>query len=310
MRLGALLMPTDSWPATVERVRHLEQLGYDHLWVYDHLSWRRYHDRPWHGIYPWLAGVAAATDRIRVGTMVANPNIRHPLTLAKDAMTIDHISNGRFTLGIGAGGTGRDATILGQTPLTPPDRVARLDDFVDVLDRLLRDDLTHYDGKWFEINDARVLPGCIQRPRIPIAIAAVGPRNLRLAAERGDSWITYGSPADTSETGTERVVREQVARLEDACAMLDRDPASLDRIYLIGNTAARPLRSVDAFVDFVGRYSAMGFTDIVFHHPRSDDPIWNEPDQIVDAIAAEFNRKPVGKQRHSRRSAPTSPGSQ
>jgi len=102
MRLGVLLMPTDPWGDTVVRVREIEAMGYHHLWVLRPPSWQRYRDRPWYGIYPWLAGVATASTRIRLGTMVANPNIRHPLLLAKDAMTIDHVSHGRFTLGIGA----------------------------------------------------------------------------------------------------------------------------------------------------------------------------------------------------------------
>src|SRR5687767_3593981 len=106
------MLPTDPWPDTVARARHLDELGFDHLWTYDHLSWRRYRDRPWHATMPWLTGVAAATARIRVGTLVSSPNIRHPVMLAKDAMTIDHISNGRLTIGIGAGGPGFDATVF------------------------------------------------------------------------------------------------------------------------------------------------------------------------------------------------------
>jgi hypothetical protein len=78
-----------------------------------------------------------------------------------------------------------------------------------------------------------------------------------------------------------------VERLEAACVAIGRDPSTIRRIYLIGNTADRPLASVEAFDDFVGRYSELGFTDLVFHHPRPDDPVWNEPESIVEAIASE-----------------------
>jgi alkanesulfonate monooxygenase SsuD/methylene tetrahydromethanopterin reductase-like flavin-dependent oxidoreductase (luciferase family) len=288
MRIGALLLPTDSWPETVIRARHIEALGYDHLWVYDHLAWRRYHERPWHGIYPWIAGVAGATDRIRLGTMVANPNIRHPLTLAKDVMTIDHISSGRLTFGIGAGGTGVDARILGQQPLTPGQRADRLIEFVDLFDGLLRGETTDWAGDYYSVVDARVVPGCIQKPRVPIAVAATGPRLLRYAAERADAWITYGHPRDLTPEGTVKIVAEQLERLDQACADIGRHPDSIDRIYLIGNTDARPLRSVEAFGEFMEQYAGLGFTDLVFHHPRSDDPVWDEPDSIVDEIAAQF----------------------
>ena len=285
-----LLLPTDPWPETVEHVRRLEAWGYDHLWVYDHLSWRRYHDRPWHATYPWLSGLATLTERIRLGTMVANPNIRHPLVLSKDAMTIDHLSGGRFTLGIGAGGTGFDADVLGQAPLTPGQRADRLVEFTHVVDGLLRGELTDHTGDWYRIRDARMGPGCVQRPRLPIAIAAGGDRTLRLVADLADAWITYGdtSTGDRSERGTEAVVRRQLDIVTARCLDRGRDPSTIDRIYLIGNTDARPLRSVDAFVDFAGRYRNLGFTDLVFHHPRPDDPVWNERAEIVEAIASGF----------------------
>jgi alkanesulfonate monooxygenase SsuD/methylene tetrahydromethanopterin reductase-like flavin-dependent oxidoreductase (luciferase family) len=287
MRFGAVMLPTDPWPAAVARARRLEQLGYDHLWVYDHVVWRHYRDRPWHATYAWLAGVAASTDRIRLGTMVANPNLRHPLLLAKDAMTIDHISGGRFTLGLGAGGTGFDATVLGQEPLTRAQRTARLQELATVLDGLLRDEVTDAEGEWYTVRGARVLPGCVQQPRVPIAIAATGPRGLALTARLAEGWITWGDPADAGSSGrlTEDAVRRQLEVLEAQCEAVGRDPATVDRVFLVGNSADRPLRSVEEFLDFAGRYEALGFTDLVFHDPRPDDPVWNEDLAVVDAIA-------------------------
>ena len=283
-------MPTDPWDATVRAAQHVEALGFDHLWVYDHLSWRHYRDQPWHATYPWLAGVAAATERIRLGTMVSNLNVRHPVTLAKDAMTLDHISGGRMTLGLGAAGPGFDADVLGQPPLSPGDRVDRLAEAAELLDGLLRLDVRDHHGRFFEVRGARLLPGCVQQPRVPLAIAAGGPRSLRVAAAHGDAWITIGDTltGESSSEGTRRVVTEQIDRLEQECAALGRDPAGIDRILLSGHTEDRPLASVTAFTDFVGRYAELGFTDIVIHHPRPDDPVWNEPVEIVAEIAAAF----------------------
>jgi hypothetical protein len=82
-------------------------------------------------------------------------------------------------------------------------------------------------------------------------------------------------------------VRARVGQLEDACAAIGRDPEGIQRIYLVGDTGERPLAGVGAFTDFVGRYADLGFTDLVFHHPRPDDPVWNEPEQIVEDIATE-----------------------
>lgn len=282
-----LLLPTDPWPRSVARARHLEALGYAHLWTYDHLSWRRYRDEPWHAAIPWLTGLAGVTSRVRLGTMVTSPTFRHPVLLAKEALTLDHVSDGRLTLGVGAGGTGFDATVLGDPVLSPRQRADRLTEFVDVLDGLLRSQVYSHRGEHYTVDDARMVPGCVQRPRLPIALAAAGPRTLSLTARHADAWITFGEPdaADQSPAAIEAAVRRQAAILDDRCAALGRDPAALDRIYLVGNTAERPLASVAAFEDFVGRYEALGFTDVVFHDPRPGDPVWTEDPEIADAIA-------------------------
>ena len=287
MRLGVLLLPTDPWPRSVARARHLEALGYAHLWTYDHLSWRRYRDEPWHAAIPWLTGLAGVTSRVRLGTMVTSPTFRHPVTLAKEAMTLDHVSDGRLTLGVGAGGTGFDATVLGGPVLGPRQRADRLTEFVDVLDGLLRSPVYSHRGEHYTVDDARMVPGCVQHPRLPLAVAAAGPRTLALTARHGDAWITFGEPdaADQSPAAIEAAVRRQAAILDERCAALGRDPATLDRIYLVGNTAERPLASIAAFEDFVGRYEALGFTDVVFHDPRPGDPVWTEDPEIADAIA-------------------------
>ena len=289
MRVGVLLLPIDPWPQTVATVRRLDALGYDHLWTYDHLSWRRYREHDWHATIPWLTGVAAATQGIRLGTMVTSPTFRHPVALAKDAMTLDHVSNGRLVLGIGAGGLGFDATVFGRASLSERARADRLVEFVEVVDRLLREPRVSHRGSHYVVNDARMLPGCLQRPRMPLAIAAGGPRTLALTARCADAWITYGdtSYADMTVAGTEAIVAAQGERLATACAAIGRDPTELDRIYLIGNTEARPLASADTFADFAERYRALGFTDLVFHHPVPGDPVWDEPDAIVEEIATE-----------------------
>jgi alkanesulfonate monooxygenase SsuD/methylene tetrahydromethanopterin reductase-like flavin-dependent oxidoreductase (luciferase family) len=289
VRVGVLMLPTDPWPASVERARQLETLGYDHIWTYDHLSWRRYRDRSWHAALPWLTGLAGVTSTIRLGTMVTSPSFRHPVTLAKEAMTLDHVSAGRFTLGIGAGGTGYDTTVLGDETPTPAHRASRLAEFVEVLDQLLRQPATSYRGSYYTVDDARMIPGCVQKPRLPLALAAGGAKTLALVASYADAWITYGDPLyrDTSADGTERIVRKQAEQLAAACASIGRDPAEIERVYLIGNTDERPLASVEAFTDFVGRYGALGFTDVVFHHPRRDDPVWSDDPAIVETIATE-----------------------
>lgn len=286
MRIGVLLMPTDPWPETRSRVTQLEEWGYDHVWVYDHLSWRRYRGRPWFSAMPWLTAVAEATDSIRIGTMVANPNIQHPLNLAQDAITLDHISSGRLTLGVGAGGTGFDATVLGAEPLSPGQRVARLGEFLDVVRGALDGTIGTYTGDYFVVSDAVLEPSSYQQPRLPVVVAAGSPRTIDLASRFGDGWVTWGdaSRGDLSVEGTLAAAASQITMLRDRCAEVGNSFDDMMRMFLIGNTEDRPLASVTSFASFARAYADLGFTDLVFHHPRPDDPVWTDDPAIVQAI--------------------------
>jgi alkanesulfonate monooxygenase SsuD/methylene tetrahydromethanopterin reductase-like flavin-dependent oxidoreductase (luciferase family) len=289
MRVGVVLLPTDPWPEARARVELIEALGFDHLWTYDHLSWRHYRERPWFASVPWLAAAAAATSRIRIGPLVSSPNFRHPVNLAKETMTLDHISRGRVILGVGAGGPGFDSTVLGGELLPPRELAARLEEFVAVVDRLLREPAVTHRGAWYTVEEARMIPGCVQQPRVPIALAAGGPRTFALAAHYADTWITHAGTVGTPDTPTalDAALRSQVDTMTRACDAAGRDPATIDRLYMGGWEQERPLRSVDAFREFVDRLAALGFTDVVVHDPRADDPARDDPPEILEAVAHE-----------------------
>lgn len=288
MRFGVIVLPVDPVANSIERVQALERLGYSHMWVYDHLSWRRYRGGPWHATHPWLTAMAMSTSSIGLGTMVSNLNLRHPATLAKDAMTIDHISRGRVTVGIGAGGLGFDASVLGAAPLTPRQRVDRMAEFLDALDRLGREKGGSHDGDWYVVDDVELLPGSVREPRVRIAIAAGGRRTTRLAAQYAETWITYGIPSvgEVRPDDVEPAVVEQLRWFEDDCDAAGRDPASVDRLLMVPNHHERPMSSIERFVDFVGRYEAHGFTDVVVHDPRPGDPVFDDDPEIIAEIAA------------------------
>jgi alkanesulfonate monooxygenase SsuD/methylene tetrahydromethanopterin reductase-like flavin-dependent oxidoreductase (luciferase family) len=279
LRLSTVILPYRRWhEGSREAWQRAEELGFHAGYSYDHLSWRSFRDGPWFGAVPTLTAAAGVTTRMRIGTLVTSPNFRHPVTLAKELISLDDISGGRVTLGIGAGGSGFDATVLGQEPWTPRERADRLAEFVTLLDRLLTEDGTEgvsYEGDHYSAHEARNIPGCVQRPRLPFAVAATGPRGMRLAARFGQAWVTTGDPK-LYETGTPeqslRALRDQVGRLADACADHGRDLGGLDRILLTGFTPdrGRPLESLDAFVDFAGRHRELGFTEIVVHWPVPD----------------------------------------
>ncbi|WP_172382896.1 LLM class flavin-dependent oxidoreductase [Streptomyces sp. MNP-20] len=274
LRLSTVILPVTRWhEGGRERWQRAEELGFHTAYTYDHLSWRTFRDGPWFGAVPTLTAAAAATERIRLGTLVTSPNFRHPVTLAKELITLDDVSNGRITLGIGAGGNGFDATALrraDEEPWTPRERADHFGEFLPLLDRLLTEDAVTYEGEHYAAHEARNIPGCVQRPRLPFAVAATGPRGLRLAARYGQAWVTTGDPkifaTGTPEESLE-AIRGQVDRLGAACEQTGRDPGELDKILLTGFTPDRPLESFDAFVEFAGKHAALGFDEIVLHWP-------------------------------------------
>ncbi|MEU8794401.1 LLM class flavin-dependent oxidoreductase [Streptomyces sp. NPDC048643] len=292
LRLSTVILPHVRWHeggrSTWQRA---EQLGFHTAFTYDHLSWRTFREGPWFGALPTLTAAAGVTERLRLGTLVTSPNFRHPVPLAKELISLDDISNGRITLGIGAGGSGFDATALGQDPWTPRERADRFGEFVPLLDRLLTEDSVSYSGNFYSAHEAYDIPGCVQRPRLPFAVAATGPRGLKLAARYGQAWVTTGDPK-LYETGTPdqsvQAIRGQVERLADACAGIGRDVAELDKVLLTGFTPdrSRPLESVDAFVDFAGRHAELGFTDLVIHWPIPDSDFAADQ-KIFERIAME-----------------------
>ncbi|MFI9720921.1 LLM class flavin-dependent oxidoreductase [Streptomyces sp. NPDC052396] len=290
LRLSTVILPVRRWHEGGEAEwRRAEELGFHAAYTYDHLSWRSFRDGPWFGAMPTLTAAACATSRIRLGTMVTSPNFRHPVTLAKDLISLDDASGGRITLGIGAGGNGFDATALGQEPWTPRERANRFAEFVPLLDRLLSEPAVSHQGEFYSAEEARNIPGCVQRPRIPFAVAATGPRGMRLAARHGQAWVTTGDPK-LFETGTPEqslaALRGQVERIDEKCAEIGRDPQELEKILLTGFTPDRPLDSFDAFVDFAGRHAELGFTEIVIHSPIPDSDFAADP-EVFERIATE-----------------------
>ena len=220
MRLSTVILPIYPWDEGRAVWRRAEELGFHTAYTYDHLTWQSFRDRPWFAALPTLAAAAAVTSRLRIGTLVASPNFRHPVTLAKELLSLDHISEGRLTAGIGAGGTGFDATALGQPAWTPRQRADRLDEFVRLLDRLLSHSSTTATGVHYSAVEARTIPACVQQPRVPFLVAATGARGLRLAAEFGRGWVTYGDPngpVNGPGAGAPAIVSAQMARLEAAC---------------------------------------------------------------------------------------------
>ncbi len=293
MRLSTVILPDRRWSeGGRESWQRAEELGFHTAYTYDHLSWRTFRDGPWFGAIPTLTAAAGATSRLRLGTLVTSPNFRHPVTLAKELISLDDISGGRVTLGIGAGGSGFDATALlgsGQEPWTPRERADRFAEFVPLLDRLLTEDVVTHEGAHYSAQEVRNIPGCVQRPRLPFAVAATGPRGMRLAARYGQAWVTTGDPK-LAESGTSEQSRAaiagQIERLGTLCAEAGRDVAELPKVLLTGFAPDRPLDSFDAFVEFAGAHAELGIDEIVLHWPIADS-IFEADVAVFEKIATE-----------------------
>ncbi|MFD3719424.1 LLM class flavin-dependent oxidoreductase [Streptomyces sp. NPDC058674] len=292
LRLSTVILPVRRWhEGGRDQWERAERLGFHTAYTYDHLSWRTFRDGPWFGAVPTLTAAAAVTERLRLGTLVTSPNFRHPVTLAKDLMSLDDVSGGRVTLGIGAGGNGFDATALGQDPWTPRERADRFAEFVPLLDRLLTEEAVTHEGAFYSAVEARNIPGCVQRPRLPFAVAATGPRGLKLAARHGQAWVTTGDPKLFDEGTAEQsldALRGQVGALGKALAEIGRETGSVEKILLTGFTPDRNtmLESVDAFVDFAGRHRELGFTELVVHAPIPDSDFAAD-EAVFERIATE-----------------------
>lgn len=285
INLHVVLWPIHDWPTLRSHWQQAEEMGFVGGWVYDHLAWRGH--TPWDEATTSLAAAAAVTDRIRLGTLVTSPNFRTPIPTAAALRTIDRISGGRVTVGIGAGGDSpqSDGEILGRV-WTPRERADRFAEYVEQLDALLSDVGVSTAGEYWSVVDAHIGAGLVQRPRPPFWIAAGGPRGVRLAARYGQGWV-----ANPSSEAPYEEVRRQSALFEKACADIGRDVTGVPRLLLTGFTEEPWLESLDSFEDLAGRYAELGITDIAIHWPRPDS-LWDSDPGVFERIAAAAGRPP------------------
>lgn len=276
IKVGVALLPEVD-PAQDRRWSQVEEYGYAHAWSLDHLAWRAFADSAWHATLPVLTAAALTTSRLSLGTFVGSPNFRHPVPFGKELMTLDVMSGGRLLVGVGAGGAGFDAAVLGQPALSGRDRADRFEEFVTLLDLLLRQPSTTWSGDWFSAVEARMLPGPVQRPRPPLLVAGNGPRGIRLALATGDGWVTNGTaePPGAGEGGEEwwYGVAEAVRRFEEVAERPSTGSGRgfrrvLDMAFGMGSP-----RSVEQMRDHLGRAEALGFTDVVIAWPRASEPL-------------------------------------
>jgi alkanesulfonate monooxygenase SsuD/methylene tetrahydromethanopterin reductase-like flavin-dependent oxidoreductase (luciferase family) len=286
-RFGVITIQNVPWPTLLERWQYLEELGFDSAWVADHFTnYREQAAEPWLECWTLLSALAASTERIRVGTLVTNITFHNPAVLARQALTVDHVSGGRLELGIGAGGARSDHDKTGVPFWDPPERTARLREFTEIVDHMLRNEKTTYRGRYYTVEDADMSPPPVQRPRPPLTLAAWGPKSLRVAAENADSWnFAPVRPELTPEQNLQETARRN-EMLDDYCSELGRDPAEITRSLLLFPRASdTPFDSDEAFQDFVGRYREIGIDEFILYWWREDAIEYGYEPTIVERSA-------------------------
>lgn len=251
------------WQTTVERWRFFEELGFDSLWDCDHFQQPSRPNGPYFEGWTLLAALAAQTSRVRIGVLVSCNTFRHPALLAKEAVTVDHISNGRLEIGLGAGWFVPEHEAFGIDFPPPAELVGRFREAVEIVDLLMRQEITTYRGTYYQLTDAPFRPGPVQKPRPPLTLGAHGPKMLRIVAQYADRWNSHGSVDEMARRN--RILDEQ-------CAEIGRDPNSIIR-SLYGWASlmpADPWASPDAFAEVIGRYHEVGINEFIIDAPEPD----------------------------------------
>ncbi|MEZ0491074.1 LLM class flavin-dependent oxidoreductase [Kineococcus sp. TBRC 1896] len=249
--------------AFADTARTAEDGGVRTVFSYDHLSWRDLRDGPWYAAVPLLAAAATATDRVRLGTLVASPNYRHPVTFAAEVMTLDQLSGGRVELGVGAGTSAHDASVLGVPPLTPRERQDRFEEWTLLLRTLLSQRVTDVRGERYTAHDARNVPGPVAG--VPLTVAAAGPRGMRFAAGLGQGWVTYGEGEPAPGDGAQEAIDRFTAPIARFAAL--GGAGDVRRVALLG------LDERGAYADwprFATALAEAGYDEVCVHWPRPD----------------------------------------
>jgi len=269
------------WPSAlqpfadvVEVAQHAAATGWDGVYVADHFmasgSPSTPPETPTLECGSLVAAIAALVPRVRIGTLVYGNTYRHPAVLANMAATADHISGGRFTLGVGAGWQENEHQQYGIALPPVRERLDRFEEALQVLHGLLEQPTTTFTGRHYQLTDAICEPKPVQRP-LPILIGGGGERRmLGIVARYAAIWNTWGTPD---------LIAHKSAVLDRHCADLGRDPATIARsaqaMVLVDSDPA----AVEAFaakvpapviggspeqlVDVIGRYAQAGLDEFV-----------------------------------------------
>ena len=271
LRFGLKLSGQDT---TVEALRAVWRIadegGFDHVWDFDHLAsiGDGGPDRPIYEGWALQAAMAEVTRRVRLGCLVTGNTYRHPVVLAKLAVTVDHLSGGRLEFGIGAAWAEIEHTMYGIEGLDH--RVGRLSESLRIIKSLWTEERTNFEGRYYHLTDAIANPKPVQKPYPPIWIGASGETTLRLVARHADVWNISGGDPDR--------VNELTNMLEAACATVGRDSSEIRRSLQFGWDG----KNRSELLELCGQLLEAGVTEQVIYL-RGAEPV-ALAEQIAEAL--------------------------
>lgn len=219
---------------------------FEHGWLFDHFNPIFSDlDGPCYEGWTTLAALAAETKRIRLGLMVTGNTYRHPAVLAHIVATLDVISNGRVDFGIGAGWNEYEHTSMGMPLYAPGERIRRLGEACEIAKRLFTQHLTDFDGRYYQLKQARCYPKPVQKPYPPFVIGGSGEQlTLKIVARYADVWNFAGGPVET--------FLHKISILHEHCATVGRDPSEIEISVQVGvnyDDLAETIANVQKYVD-------------------------------------------------------------
>lgn len=268
-----------SWDEIQEQWHWAEETGWDSAWGFDHFfSLYDGEDGPCFEGWTLLAGLAATTSRIQLGLMVTSVTHRLPLILAKEAVTVDVMSDGRLILGVGAGWQEREHRAFGIDFPSPRERVDRFGEAMEIYRRLETEKRATFKGEYYSLDDAPFEPKPVFG-HIPILIGSRGRRMMRHVARYADQWDGGGTPQEYLATGQ---------KLDALCREIGRDPGEIRWVL---STGGDPLESEDAFRQHVRSYAEIGVRSFFFDFPRgSATPTMQAiAERVIPELREEFS---------------------
>lgn len=279
IRFQVLTLAGRPWNDYRDQVKRIEDLGFDIAAVPDHFCDWANPPAPWLECWTLLAALATETSTVRLASNVAQIPLRNPGVLAHQAITVDHVSGGRLELGLGTGLTIDPGTeMIGLPNWSNGERVERFGEYLELIGLLLEQDVTSYAGTHYSASDAVMNPSSVQRPRVPLVAAALGPKMMAHAGRLADTWNTMSFDPDFDAQLLE--LSSRFDTMDALCSEAGRDPASLRRSVNLFDAEARSsggrLRYYDdeeLFVRIVGGLLALGYTDIGLYYPTDPSQV-------------------------------------